>query len=325
MRAVLPLSLLAGCLSMDSPGVWLPATVDQDPGLPRLSVEVAGRERLLHGRILGDPSAEALIILHGSLGDHRALLDFDVLAERYELVLFDQRGNGLSERIPPEEYTEQSIVDEIAAIKELVSPDAPVTLVGHSFGGMYAALYASRHPEDVDQMALLEPGGLTGAIFTETFRDIIDVDILAPELGAMLWQSEVLTPQTHEAIDSRVLMYLLEGAGNYYCDPESPPPLPVWRPGGVVDSRRPSVLGSDGSLSFTHDFARGLSEFPREVLLVGGSCSALGAAYQEKWHRPLFADARVVEIEGVGHRMPSEATEQVLEVLMSYLDAYTSP
>lgn len=320
-----PLLCIAGCLQIEDVGALLPATVDQDPGLPRLSIEAAGHTRLLHGRILGDPDSPALIILHGSLGDHRAFLDFDILAERYEVVLFDQRGNGLSERIDPEEYTEASVIEEIRAVKALVSPDAPVNLIGHSFGGMYAALFASRYPEEVDQMALLEPGGLTGTIFTETFRDIIDVNLLAPELNAMLWQSEVLTPDTHAAIDHRVLMYLLGGAGNYYCDPEDPPPLPVWRPGGVVDGRRPAVLGSEGGFSFHHDFARGLDTFPREVLLVGGNCSALGADYQRTWHAPLFADARVVEMEGVGHRMPSEATARVLEVLMDYLVAYAEP
>lgn len=319
MRAVAV--LLAGCTRLGSPGALVPPTVDEDPSLPRLALEVEGVSREVHARVFGDPDQPALLVLHGSLGDHRAFLPFEAIADRYEVVMWDQRGNGLSERVEPAEYTQASIVAEIEAIRQHVSPDAPVTLVGHSFGGMYAALYTSTHPDRVDQLALLEPGGLNGEIFGGTFGDIIEVDLLAEGLSAMMWQSEVLTPDTHAAIDYRALLYLLDSTADYFCDPENPPPIPVWRPGGVVDTLRGDVLGRRG-FRFDFDFAAGLDVWPGDVLLVGGSCGGLGAPFQERWHVPLFRDPALVEVPGVGHRLVAEDPEAVLDVLRAFLAAY---
>lgn len=315
------LVLHVGCLAVDAPGALVPPTVDQDPALPSFPVEVDGVTRLVHGRVFGDPDAPTLLVLHGSLGDHRAFLGFEPLAERYQVVMWDQRGNGLSERIGPDEYQLDDVLDEIGAVKDRFSPDRPVTLVGHSFGAMYAAAYTDRRPDDVAELALLEPGGLTGEVMEATFGDIIEVDLLGAPLTSMLWQSEVLSPDDHAAIDQRALLYLLDSTADYFCDPEDPPPLPVWRPGGVVDTLRGDVLGRRG-FTFSYDFARTLSSWPGEVLLVGGSCSALDADFQRRWHAPLLREPTIVELPGVGHRMPSEATEQVLDVLRGWLREY---
>ena len=39
------------------------------------------------------------------------------------------------------------------SLVERFSPDAPVTLFGHSWGAMYAALYIQRHPDRVGDYA----------------------------------------------------------------------------------------------------------------------------------------------------------------------------
>lgn len=318
---------LAGCLSPDEPGALVPPTVDQDPTLPHLAVQVAGRERLVHLRTFGDPGRPVLLLLHGSLADHRAWLPYETLADRYFVVMWDQRGNGLSERIAAGEYTWDAVVEEIAAIKEAFSPAGPVTLVGHSFGAMFSALYASRRADDVAQMALLEPAGLNGDIFTATFEEISNINLFDPGMSQTFWQSEVLSPADHEAMDYKALQLLLNGHQmNYHCDPDHPVPLPVWRPGAYVEYVRGLRMAKPGSSTeFAYDFAAGLDRFPRAVLLVGSSCSALGYEYQVLHHAPLFADAQVVRIESAGHRMFVEQRDATLAALRDYLDEYRAP
>jgi proline iminopeptidase len=265
-------------------------------------------------------------VLHGSLGDFRALRPFQVLSERYFVVLWDQRGNGLSERVEEDEYTWDSVVEEIDAIRERFAPGRRATLLGHSFGAMYSVLYASRHPDRVEQLALLEPGGLNGRIFSETFSSIINVDLFDPAMNAMFWQTELLSPSSHEAMDYRALMMLLNGKQtNYFCDPEHPPAYPVWRPGAYVEYLRGLRMGGGSGLSapeFEFDFARGLDTFSRRVLLVAGSCSALGPEFQRRYHLPLFADAELVTIQNAGHRLFVERFDDVLSALEDYLDEY---
>ncbi|MBS2018629.1 MAG: alpha/beta hydrolase [Deltaproteobacteria bacterium] len=318
---------LGGCAATGSLEGVLPATVDRDARLPRTRIRVAGADRWIHWRVVGREGAPVLLVLHGSLGDHRALLPLAQLADRYRVVLWDQRGNGLSERIPEKEYTEASIVEEIDAVADQVAPGAPVTLVGHSFGAMYTSLYLSVRPERVRQAVFIEPGGLDGDIFTRTFDDVINVHLFDSELNAMFWQAEQIGPVDHESSDYRALLILQNGKQtNYHCDSAHPPAWPVWRPGAAVDVYRGRLLGaSAGSTTFSFDFARGARAYPRPVLFVAGTCSALGPEYQRRWHAPLFREASVVAVPNTGHRLVQEDPNALLAALRAYLEAYRAP
>ncbi len=320
------LLLCSGCLSPEEAGALLPPTADEDPRLPQVELTVAGQTRAVHLESFGDPTLPLLLVLHGSLADFRALRPFSALAERYHVVLWDQRGNGLSERITAAEYTWDSVVEEIDAVRERFAPGLPAALLGHSFGAMYATLYASRHPDRVSELVLLEPGGLNGRIFQETYSTIINVDLLDPGMNAMFWQNELLTPSTHERADYRALMILLNGhQTNYFCDPEHPTPLPVWRPGAYVEYLRGARMGTGGGFGTPHfdfDFAAGMRDFPHPVLIVAGSCSALGPDFQTRHHVPLFASAEVVRVEGAGHRLFVERFDEVLRAVTGHLVEY---
>lgn len=139
----------------------------------------------------------------------------------------------------------------------------------------------------------------------------------------MFWQNEVLSPSDHEAADYRALMILLNGRQtNYYCNPEAPPPIPVWRPGAHVEYLRGLRMSGGGSYDF--DFAAGVEGFPTRVLFLAGECSALGPDYQQRHHVPLFHDADLVSIANAGHRLFVEDFDAVLAAMRAYLAAYTS-
>lgn len=316
------LVFLAACASIPAPGSLVPPTADQDPRLPQIDITVAGRKRAIHIETFGAPGNPVLLVLHGSISDYRGLRGFRVLADRYRVVMWDQRGNGLSERITAEEYTVDSVVEEIDTIKAIYSPDRPVTLLGHSFGAMYSTLYMSRRPDNVAQAVLIEPGGLNGAIMQETVRQVINIDLFDPGLNAAFWQSEVLSPADHETMDYKEMLVLTNGRlTNYHCDPDHPSPYPVWRPGAYVESLRYRLMMPEPG-RFEYNFAAGLASFPHRVLLVGSECSALGYDFQQKYHAPLFADVEVVRIENAGHRVITERFDRLLEVVRDYLDAY---
>ncbi|MCA9646441.1 MAG: alpha/beta hydrolase [Polyangiaceae bacterium] len=315
---------LSQCLSPTDPGNLVPPTADQDSKLPQVTLRIAGHSRQVHLQTFGDAENPPLLLLHGSLSDYRALLPFEALSDRYYVIMWDQRGNGLSERVTGDEYTFDSVVEEIEEIRARYAGNRPVSLIGHSFGAMYSALYMSRYPERVDQAVLVEPGGLNGQLFGDTFDQVINIDLFNPELSETYWQTEVLSPSSHEAMDYKALLLLENGhQTNYFCDADHPPRWPVWRPGAFVEYRRGKLMGaglSGGSFEF--DFAKGLDAFPRKVLLLAGSCSALGPDYQQRYHQPLFGDAEVVTIENAGHRMFVEQMDEVLDAVRGYLSQY---
>ena len=68
---------------------------------------------------------------------------------------YDRAGNGWSDESPLER-TSQNIVDELHALLKNAGIPGPYILVGHSFGGANVLLYASRYPDEVAGIVLVD-------------------------------------------------------------------------------------------------------------------------------------------------------------------------
>src|SRR5262249_53852592 len=114
---------LNGCLCASDPGNLVPRTVTEDPSLP--AIEVNGTH--LHAEAFGDPAAPILMVLHGGPGvDYRSMTPLARLADDgYRVVLWDQRGTGLSERHDGPTIEIETYMDDLAAVIDhyTVSPD----------------------------------------------------------------------------------------------------------------------------------------------------------------------------------------------------------
>ncbi len=98
------------------------------------------------------------VVLHGGPGaDHGYLLPgFDTLSVGRELVYYDQRGGGRSPvaRDVPVGWREH--VADLDALREIWGLER-VVLLGYSWGGLLAQLYATEHPDRVERLALVSP------------------------------------------------------------------------------------------------------------------------------------------------------------------------
>ncbi|MNW46198.1 Proline iminopeptidase [compost metagenome] len=94
--------------------------------------------------------------IHGGPGSDHA--DFKPwltpLAEHMQLVYMDLRCNGQSERVDPATCTLEQLTDDIEELRQHLGLDK-ITLLGHSFGGMVAQVYATRYPESLDNLVLV--------------------------------------------------------------------------------------------------------------------------------------------------------------------------
>jgi len=306
-----------GCLDPSAPGNLVPATADEDPRLPQVEVEVAGHRRALHVVTMGDPSAPALLLMHGTYSDARALLPLgERLSSAYYVVAWDQRGAGLSERIGADEFSLPSAVEEVDALADALALEGPLTLVGHSWGGGLAALYTARHPERVAQVVMLEPMPFDGQRMDERARKVFDFDYFNEVWNDQARFDILLAAADHEALDARAALTLDTGMSNYFCDRDAIPPWPTWRVGGYLEWARSRVL-LDGR-TFDYSFVDGIEAFTDPVLIVAGECGALGADFQAR-QAVAWPDAHVVEIAGVGHRLAIEDTDATFDALRGYL------
>ena len=104
-------------------------------------------------KVIGDLGSEAvpLIIVHGGSGAcHEYLLPLADLTPSMPLVFYDQIGNGRSTHLPDKAgdegfWTPDLFIDEFQnLIHHLKLTERPISVYGHSWGGMFIAQWAAR-------------------------------------------------------------------------------------------------------------------------------------------------------------------------------------
>lgn len=95
------------------------------------------------------------LLLHGGPGlDHHEFVPWlSPLATSARLLYLDHRGNGLSQRIPPEQFTTDAVVEDVEALRRALGSEQ-IAVLGHSFGGFIALSYALAYPSAVSRLII---------------------------------------------------------------------------------------------------------------------------------------------------------------------------
>lgn len=114
----------------------------------------------------GAPGAPVVIMIHGLAGQAHTFDGIaNILAARFHVYCLDVRGRGESEWGPPEQYTIDTYVQDLEAVREALGLQR-FALVGTSMGGLITMQYAPRYPERVSHAVLndigpeIDPAGL---------------------------------------------------------------------------------------------------------------------------------------------------------------------
>jgi proline iminopeptidase len=124
-----------------------------------------------------------ILVMHGGLGvDHTQFREWlDPLGDVFHLVYYDHRGNGRSGRPPIETLTFDQLVADADALRAHLGFDT-IAVMGHSYGGCLALLYALRHPQHISHLLLV---GTTAAwdyfdeLAAESRRRALSPEVLA--------------------------------------------------------------------------------------------------------------------------------------------------
>ena len=116
-------------------------------------------QRVASGRRDGEHGHRTVVFVHGlgidSLASFYFRLAAPMSAAGYDVIAYDLRGHGRSDR-PPTSYTVGAFVDDLAALLGELGECEPVHLVGNSFGGTVAFSFALAHPELTASVTLIE-------------------------------------------------------------------------------------------------------------------------------------------------------------------------
>jgi proline iminopeptidase len=89
------------------------------------------------------------------------------ITAKYRCIILDQRGTGKSTLaiVDSITVTMKNYVSDLEALRNYLKLER-LTIIGHSWGGMLSMEYAAIHPERVEKLILLSPGGPTMNFFT---------------------------------------------------------------------------------------------------------------------------------------------------------------
>lgn len=96
-----------------------------------------------------------VVLLHGLAGSSRELLPTAKALDGYRVLLMDQRGHGLSSRIP-EDLSRTAFASDVVAVLEELVPGRRATSMGQSMGAHTAFLAAAARPDLVEGLVMLE-------------------------------------------------------------------------------------------------------------------------------------------------------------------------
>ncbi len=107
----------------------------------------------LYVKMLGE--GEPIIFLHGGPGsEHRFFLPYMApLAEKFQLVFYDQTGCGESDEPKNNQYSMRDEVENLEALRVQLGFEK-INVLGESWGSMLALLYATTYPERVNKLLL---------------------------------------------------------------------------------------------------------------------------------------------------------------------------
>jgi proline iminopeptidase len=307
-----------------------PTAQQQADGL----VDVGGGVRLWS---FVDGQGSRVVVVHGGPGipTPKAWTGLHSLTNRFAFTYYHQRGCGRStrpfERLPPgNTYHRMRLLHrtlglpaQIGDIERLrrVWGEERLTLIGHSFGGLIATLYAAEFPERVRALVLVAPAPLV---------------VMPPEDGGLLEEVRRLLPAAEQAryqafldryldfrhildSDERSVASLNSEFGEFYARAARLHGIDLPGQAFPEDGGGFVVAALYLSLGQRHDWSAILRDVPAPVLVVHGERD-LQSEQASRSYCAHLPHTRFEVIRGAGHFPFEDRPEAFAAVIGGFLD-----
>ena len=265
-----------------TPTTWTPGTCD------------ANGIRIRYLRTGGAGAKRAVVLLHGLMGSGACWTPLArALEAAYDVVMPDARGHGGSS--PPEHgYRYDDLASDVIAFVGGFGLARPV-LVGHSMGGMTAAVAASRGACTLGGLVLVDPTFLS----PERQREVHANDVVGEHRRALALAKPDLVAQARARHPRR-----------------APEILEL-----QAEARLQTSLAAFDVLTPPNpDYREVMRAVDVPTLLVIGDSPVVTLAMATEL-RDLNPRVRIAQIEDAGHGLPFEQPVRLAEVVLPFLRA----
>jgi proline iminopeptidase len=281
-------------------------------------------------------SGRNVLIVHGGPGRpfRQPLAGLEPLAGEYRFHYYDQRGCGQSTR-PFDRFESQNIYENMTAldrtlglgaqiadverIRQLLG-DEKLVVIGHSWGGFLASLYAAEFPENIEALILVSPATMLVMPQGETGGDLF------ASVRARLNPAQVAEYDTfiQEYFDFNKLFTRSEAElialddkfGRYYASVTGlteEQAIIQGEPGGWM------AWGMYVSMGQRHDYRPGLRRVEAPVLVIHGA-NDLQSAAASRVYSDAFPNAQFAVIASAGHFSFQEQPAEFARLVEKFLN-----
>lgn len=249
-------------------------------------------------------SSEPLVLIHGAQSDRSIFAGLlPTFTDTYQVLTFDQRGSGQSEK-PDLAYTIAMLADDTAALMDHVGFTS-AHIIGVSMGGMIGQEFALRHPHKVRSLVLgcTTPGG-PKAIPLEgegVNRAYSTNELSAEERGRAL--AEAAFTKGYVDAHPEIVTAMIESRKN--------------RPIDTVGFRHRMKA------AFHHDTYDRLAQITSPTLVITGKQDALIAWENSQLLVDRIPNTEFVLLEPAGHVFWIEQAQQSRDAIINFLQAHT--
>jgi len=238
-------------------------------------------------------SADTVILLHGGPGVPDEMTEVrETLNQKYQVITFDQRGTGKGDHRNCT-YTMADYLQDINNLAVFFKLTA-FHLFGHSWGGLYAQLYASENQEKILSLFLCSPASGCGPIIWKlTEREVLKY--VRHRSTSFEWFSMGINSLlgmlgSNKACRRLFRMVINNYHKGYHVDPPEPEKLAKIN-AAPVNRTRPFIAAYPPLDSF------GCTNYP--VIVTYGDHDAYGKSREYVYER--FPEARFEVIAECGH------------------------
>ena len=153
-------------------GLYMFFFVNATVSKPQNVVKIKNGRAILNVKVYAKEKEETVILLHGGPGIPDDMNEvMEILKKKFRVIAFDQRGAGYS-TCKHCEYTMDNYISDIDAISDYFGLES-FHLFGHSWGGLYAQIYASENPQKIKSLFLCSPGSGTNSVWKQTEKEVM--------------------------------------------------------------------------------------------------------------------------------------------------------
>jgi proline iminopeptidase len=277
-----------------------------------------------------------VLIIHGGPGRpfRQPMSGLEPLAGEYRFQYYDQRGCGKSTR-PIDRFESSNMYEnmmtldrslglgaQIADIERIrrILGDEKLILVGHSWGGFLASLYAAEFPEHVEALILVAPANTLVMPQPDADSDLFaSVRARLPENQLPEYDAFIKDYFDFNKLFTRTdadLVAMDAKFGEYYLSVAGVPvdeQVEQGEPGGWM------TWGMYVSMGQRHDYRPALKNVTAPVLVIHGA-DDLQSESASRLYEEAFSNAEFAVIENAGHFSFEEQPEQFAAIVKKFLD-----